>query len=640
MESGSHSVDGYTGNGLDALTLLLNVPCGLWVDGQENIIIADSYNNRIRKSIKVTNKPKFIYGKAQSVNVCHLVTLQVDSLLSITDIDSPQTQTWTVLTPPVHGTLFGFPATATSIGMHSVAMPTTTSYIPATSYTGQDSFRIRVTDGVFSDTTTVYVYLQSAFTGGIGGADNICSGHSTTLTGCAPTGLWSVSNTHASIGATSGIISGVTSGVDTITFYVGGSCPTTATKVFTVNAIPSAGIIIAPDSICPGATAILTETVPGGRWSVGSSYAMIDSITGSMTAFISGSELVNYTVSIAGCSASAFSMVSIRGPSPLLAGVISGPDSVCLWSSITLTNTAGGGVWATRNYNTAIGSVSGVATGVNVGTDTVEYVVTPSPGCHTSSWFVVSILMLPDPGTITGPDVVCTGAIITLVDAITGGAWSTNNTDAAISSSGNVTGMIAGIDTIVYTVNNGYCTAYTQKVVTVNPLPFAGTITGADSVCKGSSIALVNMAPGGVWSAGNSNATVSSSGVVTGTLFGPDTIKYAVMKMCGTAQTNHNVVVYNCDNTNITLLSSVQVIKVFPNPTSGLLFAEWTGLPPENVDVTLADVTGRIIVKSEFDGSNRTDKVQIDLSGINDGIYFLSLTSGSTHFISKVIIQK
>ncbi len=627
MESGSHSIDGYTGNGRDALSLVLNGPHGLWVDDQGNILIADTWNQRIRKSIKVTNKPSFIYGKAQTINLCHSYANFIDTLLSVTDIDSPQTQSWSVLTSPVHGTLIGIPATATGLGAHNVVIPTGASYIPVTSYSGLDSFRIRVTDGIFSDTTIVYVNLVASFTGGIGGLDNLCNGSMTTLHGCAPSGLWSASNTHATIGATTGIITTSSPGVDTVTFYVSATCPITATMAFTVNAIPSAGTITAPDSICPGATVTLTETVPGGSWYTDGTYSVIDTVSGSFTALRTGYEDVRYTVRTAWCSASAYRSVSVRAPSPLLAGVISGPDSVCMGSSITLTSSLGGGIWQTRNFNTAINPLSGIDTGVNAGPDSIAYTVTVTPGCYAYAYFIVTSLMPPYTGVIAGPDDVCAGSAITLANAVTGGVWTSANSNASIGTTGIVSGLIPGTDTIVYTVNDGFCTAHTQKAITVDPIPYAGAITGADSVCKGAAITLVNTAPGGIWSAGNANAAVSSTGVVTGSALGQDTITYAVTNICGTAQTKHNVVVWNCDYVNVITLSSAPVFNVFPDPASVLLNVEWTGLHAASFDLSLTDVTGRIILKNEIAAGNGYGKVQLNLSDINNGTYLLSLTS-------------
>ena len=73
--------------------------------------------------------------------------------------------------------------------------------------------------------------------------------------------------------------------------------------------------------------------------------------------------------------------------------------------------------------------------------------------------------------------------------------------------------------------------------ITVNPLPTAGTITGANEVCVGSTTTLgTGTMTGGsgtysstIWSSSaSSNATVSATGVVTGVAGGSTNISYTV----------------------------------------------------------------------------------------------------------------
>lgn len=145
----------------------------------------------------------------------------------------------------------------------------------------------------------------------------------------------------------------------------------------------------------------------------------------------------------------------------------------------------------------------------------------------------VTVNPLPSAGTITGPATVCTGASIKLTNATTGGGWTSATTNASVSG-GTVTGLAAGVATIKYMVINSCGTAVATHNVTVNTTPFAGTITGASSVCIGASIVLTNAEAGGVWSASNAHATVSG-GVVAGVSAGMDTISYTVTTACGSS---------------------------------------------------------------------------------------------------------
>lgn len=143
----------------------------------------------------------------------------------------------------------------------------------------------------------------------------------------------------------------------------------------------------------------------------------------------------------------------------------------------------------------------------------------------------------PYPGTISGASTVCAGSTITLTDSVAGGTWSSSNTSVAtIGSTGIVTGVAAGTTIVSYTVTNSFGSSYATKVVTVNPLPTAGTITGTATVCTGSTTTLSNSTTGGVWSSGGTGvATVGSTGTVSGVSAGTAMISYMVTNSCGSA---------------------------------------------------------------------------------------------------------
>jgi hypothetical protein len=136
----------------------MNIPYGLCLDGSGNVYVADSNNQRIRKIVQLSNTPAFAYGHGQYIDPTPGTAWTIDSLMWVADIDSGQTETWTIVTPPSHGTVAGFPATAISNGVYRTTKPTGLTYTGATSYTGPDMFTVRVTDdGGLSDIVTVYV---------------------------------------------------------------------------------------------------------------------------------------------------------------------------------------------------------------------------------------------------------------------------------------------------------------------------------------------------------------------------------------------------------------------------------------------------------------------------------------------------
>ena len=95
------------------------------------------------------------------------------------------------------------------------------------------------------------------------------------------------------------------------------------------------------------------------------------------------------------------------------------------------------------------------------------------------------------------------------------------------SAGGNVTAIT---HTQGYRSGNG--------IVTITPNCSAGTITGAASMCTGTTAQLTDAVTGGAWSTTASTvATVNSSGLVTGLTAGTTTISYGGNLGCGTLYT-------------------------------------------------------------------------------------------------------
>jgi hypothetical protein len=105
------------------------------------------------------NIPSFINGDIQSLSVCkNSAATSINSLLAVMDLDTAQTETWSVNLSPLHGTLSGFPATATATG--DTVIPTGLTYQPASGYSGADTFVIKISDGTDTATTLVAVTVK------------------------------------------------------------------------------------------------------------------------------------------------------------------------------------------------------------------------------------------------------------------------------------------------------------------------------------------------------------------------------------------------------------------------------------------------------------------------------------------------
>ena len=365
---------------------------------------------------------------------------------------------------------------------------------------------------------TIHIYLPPV---PIIGVPSLCIGAVTIYTDASIGGTWSSSNTAiVTVGASTGIITSMSPGVDTITYSIGTSC--SVYKILTVNPLPS--VITGIKKMCVGSSTTLSDSVASGSWhSLNTGIATIDIYYGIVTGIAPGTDTITFT-NIYGCSV--FTIVTVN---PLPTSIL-GSSTACVGYANTLTDGTPGGTWFSSNPTIAIvGAVTGIVTGVSPGMDTITYMLPDS--CTVS----MTIWVNPLPFPIYGADVLCVGSSITLFDDMSGGTWSSSNTNATVGAgTGIVTGITAGVDTIYYTAGWG-CFSY--YIITVNPLP--ASITGASSLCAGATTSLSDASIGGTWN--SINPSIASIGVGTGIVFGiypgVDTISYTLGTGCATTFT-------------------------------------------------------------------------------------------------------
>ena len=379
--------------------------------------------------------------------------------------------------------------------------------------------------------------------GGITGPSSVCTGNTISLTNATPGGVWSASNASATISG-AGLVSGITAGTDTIAYTLTLACGTvSATKIIAVNPTVSAGTISGLSTVCVSSIISLSDAVSGGAWSASNGNATITG-GGIVTGINPGTDTISYSFS-GSCAIAATKIISITPSSG--AGTITGATTGCPGTTITLSDAVGGGVWSTTNNSVATVSVSGAVTTIAVGVDTVLYTVTGSCGTNVA-YHTLAISPVPDAGTISAAaTTMCTGSSVSLTDAAAGGVWSAANGNATVTG-GLVTGVTPGNDVISYTVSNGCGTAVATQTVSVVTFPSVTPISGPSTVCVGTTITLMEGVPGGVWSATNLNAIVSSVGVVTGVNVGTDIITYILSNACGTVGAAANITINPAGN--------------------------------------------------------------------------------------------
>ena len=214
---------GFSGDGGPASAAQISLSGDHAFDAFGNFYFSDYYNERIRKIAHINNFPSFVVGTTPTLTVCeNAATTSIDSLLRVLDTDSLQSETWSVLTAPLHGTLVASYSTTTT---GSTLIPTGLTYTPAAGYSGTDTFRVRVSDcGNLADTITIYVTVVPILSAGIiAGPSTVCVSETIALSDTPAGGTWIATNGRATVSGT-GVVTGVALGADTILYVVSNSC--------------------------------------------------------------------------------------------------------------------------------------------------------------------------------------------------------------------------------------------------------------------------------------------------------------------------------------------------------------------------------------------------------------------------------
>lgn len=179
----------------------------------------------------------------------------------------------------------------------------------------------------------------------------------------------------------------------------------------------------------------------------------------------------------------------------LTPAAISGTTSVCVGSSVTLSNSVIGGTWTSSTTGVAaVDPVSGLLSGVSVGSAVITYQL--STGCYKTANVIVN--PLPASFTITGGGDYCSGGSGVSV-GLNGSASGIfyqlyNGTTAGTSLTGTGSSLDFGFQTtagtysVVATNTSTTCSrAMTgTTVVGIHPLPAVYAVTGGGSYCSGS----------------------------------------------------------------------------------------------------------------------------------------------------------
>ena len=350
------------------------------------------------------------------------------------------------------------------------------------------------------------------------GVQQVCAASKIVYANTTTGGVWSSGTTSIATISTTGIITGVSAGISTISYTVtnASGCVTVVTREVTVNALPTVASITGTQEVCVGLTTAFANATTGGVWSSGTTNVATVNGSGVVSGVSAGTATISFTVTnISGCVTVVTREVPVNALPTVAA--IKGTQEVCVGLTTAFTSTTTSGVWSSGTTSVAtVNASSGVVSGVSAGTATISYRVTNLSGCITTVTRDVTVNTFLTVAPITGVQQVCFQATTPFASTTTGGVWSSNNiTAATIDAGGIITGRQSGTATISYTVTNavGGCVTIVTRDITVNALPVITATANPTLVNKGQNTQLNVSAVGNiasfVWSPSGGTLTTN-----------------------------------------------------------------------------------------------------------------------------------
>ncbi|HRC78986.1 MAG TPA: T9SS type A sorting domain-containing protein [Bacteroidales bacterium] len=439
------------------------------------------------------------------------------------------------------------------------------------------------------------------------------------------------------------------------------SCVDVATKVFTIQAPPTAGTISGPTSLCQGYTGTLTLS-----GSTGASYQWQQSTDGNTWSDISGATTTSYAipttltpgtyyyrvkVGSGGICADVFTSAFqlIISPQPAVGTASVSQTSICYNNPVTLSLSSYSGnlQWMQStdgtNWTPITGGTTSPFTTPVLTQSTYFKAVVSSQGCNPVESNVLQVTVLTSIGgtaSVSGPTSFCDVAP-SVVFNLTGYFGSIQWQQ---SSDGNTWSNISGATSSTYTATNltttthframvtsGSCNEASNVItITVNPSPVAGTASAnVSDICQNNTIVL---SLSGYTTSANIQWQISTDGGSTwsninGATYSP--FSYLATNI-GTLQFRA-VVSNNCGSAN----SNTVIVTVNPAPIAGTANASAQyACMGSSVNISLTGYTPSATIQwqQSTDGLNWTN-----IPGANNSILNYTATSlGTIHFRAAI----
>ena len=329
----------------------------------------------------------------------------------------------------------------------------------------------------------------------------------------------------------------------------------------------------------------------------------------------------SYTVSVSGICGSASDTINVNAqPANQLVASL----NLCVGQTSTLDPMISNGVysWSTGD-NTPTLDVNAAGT--------YDVTVVDEFGCLSTASANVTQSVSVDLDSLYE---YCTGASAFLDAAVSGSyLWSDGSTGQTL----NVTS--AGTYTVTVTDPHN-CVTTDQAIVEEVLLPMADF---GDSISY-YTVILNNLSANGtsyLWDFGDGNTSTDEdpSAHVYGWGSGTYTISLTVTNQCGSDTYTSDVYVDQDTNTSVNDLDLSQVVKMYPNPTEGVVNLNIVSVESSDVSYQVIDMRGSVLYTNKAVSLSGNFNDVIDLSTYAKGVYFVKVSIGDQFMVQRITLK-
>ena len=390
-----------------------------------------------------------------------------------------------------------------------------------------------------------------------------------------------------------------TAGTYSVTYSVGGPCPSTSTQSVTVATPGAAGFGYANAAYCASGanpTATLTAGAAAGTFTASPAGLSLNASTGAINLAASqpGTYTVTNTVSANGAcqAAAATTQVSVSAV-PAAALAMSGPTTICQGGTVPLTAN-GGSTGATYQFLLNGQAIAGATSATYAATQAGTYsVVVTNPGncTATSAGTTITVNPVATPTVAYGATSYCqnAGTDPGPTVSIAGGTFSAASGLSLNAGTGviNLAASQPGTYTVSYAAGSP-CPGTATASITINAAPSAAFAYASSTLCAsgGTATPAITGTAGGTFASASGLSLNASTGAIdlAASTAGTYTVTYTVSGTCTAAAsasvtiTTAPVATFSYPVTSYCAAAQGNVAPVFGTGASAGTFTSTTGL--------------------------------------------------------------